>query len=455
MKQDSSQVSERGGQGPLVDVDRQTVMDSKVLPPTEKLLRAMLCKLSRLSTIDDLPFENRLEAMRTSLQDGLPTVQLRPLFEEIAGYLDSLAQRPLLEPMPSPSPEHDLISSAKFLGMLDALGSPAEFVERIEPAKVLLRMDADDRANNYFMLALQTFFDELNNYHRSLHNENTEMREFFHELTGQLQVIRQTMQSSGHLQQDVSQAEQRVDKSLNQLSAELDDSPAMQANLAGLKKSIHERLKTIRNCVMEFRAEEGKQRRQSAALIGKLYRRIEHMEAEAAVLQARLKEKDRQYLTDSLTMIPNRAAYEGRIQQECERYIRNRTNVCLLVCDIDNFKTINDTYGHASGDKVLKQIAKVLQQNIRANDFVARFGGEEFVIVMHAVGLENGLKMAEKLRTRIEMTGFMVRNVRLPVTLSGGVAAFTEYDSPASLFERADNALYIAKECGKNRIESE
>lgn len=455
MKQDNSQINGPGGRESHAAANQPAGRDKQAWPPAEKMLRAMLYRLSRLSTIDDLPFENRLEAMRTSLQDGLPTLQLRPLFEEITRYLVSLEQRQTMQDMPSPALENNVISSAKFLEMLDAVGSPSAFVERIEPAKALLREDVDSRANNYFMLALQAFFDELNDYHHSLHNENTEMREFYQELTGQLQDIRQSMQSGEQLQQDVSLAVERVDDSISQLNIELEDSTGTEPGLPTLKKSIHERIKTIRTCVVEYRNKEGEQRRQSAALIDKLYKRIEHMEGETAALQARLREKDRQYLTDSLTVIPNRVAYEERIQQECERYIRNGTNVCLLVCDIDNFKSINDTYGHAAGDKVLKGIAAVLQRNVRTNDFVARFGGEEFVIIMHGIGLENGMKMAEKLCTRIEMADLMIKNVRVPVTLSGGVAEFREYDSPASLFERADNALYIAKECGKNRIESE
>lgn len=443
MKQDYSEINGPAGS------------DSQDLSQAEHILRAMLYRLSRLSTIDDLPFENRLEAMRTSLQDGLPTLKLRPLFEEIAGYLDNLAQQQPRQDMPVSVQENDEVSSAQFLAMLDALHSPAAFVERIEPAKDLLRKDVDNRANNYFMPALQAFFDELHSYHLSLHGENTEMREFLQGLIDRLQGIRQSLLSGEQQQQQVSMAVGRVDDSVSQLDIELGDAGAEETGLANLKRSIHERIKTIHSSALALRHKEEQQRRQSATLIDKLYNRIAHLEEETTALQARLKEKDRQYLTDSLTAIPNRVAYEVQIQKECERYIRHKTNICLLVCDIDNFKGINDTYGHAAGDKVLKDIAAVLQRNVRTNDFVARFGGEEFVIIMHGVNREGGMKMAEKLRKCVEMTAFMVKNIRVPVTLSGGVAEFIEYDSPASMFERADNALYIAKECGKNRIESE
>ena len=429
--------------------------DRRALPAEEKILRAMLFRLSRLSNSDELPFENRLEAMRTSLQDGLPTLQLRPLFEEIARYQDSLAQRRKTEDLPAAAAENDVISSARFLAMLDALSSPADFVDRIEPAKALLRQDADNRANNYFMLALQAFFDELTDYHHCLHNENTDMRGFLQGLTDQLQGIRRVMQEGEQQQRDVLLAAERIDDSIEQLNRQVETSPVTEAGLAVLKQAVNEHIKSLHSDIVELRDKEGKQSRQSADLIDKLYKRIEHMEEETALLQAKLQEKDRQYLTDSLTAIPNRVAYEERIQQECERYIRHQTNISLLVCDIDNFKSINDTYGHAAGDKVLKKIAAVLQQHVRKNDFVARFGGEEFVVIMHGINLENGMIMAEKLRTLIETTEFKIKNTRLPVTLSGGVAVFKEYDSPASLFERADNALYIAKECGKNRIESE
>ena len=376
------------------------------------------------------------------------------MFEEIARFLDRRDQNKTPATGSSTALDKGELSS-KFLAMLDAISSPSAFVERIEPAKALLRMDADNKANNYSVIALQAFFDELNDYHRSLHEENIDMQSFLHELTQQLQDIRQAMQSTEHLQHASSEEGERVDNTISQVAGEIEDSVTVESSLKTLKTAVQKRIKTIRSCMLEFKSKEAERHRQSSALIARLYERIKDMEQRTVLLEARLNEKDRQYLTDSLTAIPNRVAYEDRIQQECERFVRHETPVCLLVCDIDNFKSINDTYGHAAGDKVLRQIAEVLQQNIRSIDFVARFGGEEYVIVMPGANLEKGMKVAEKLRDKIEQAYFMVKNVRLRVTMSGGIAEFKEYDSPASLFERADNALYIAKECGKNRVETE
>ena len=434
-------------------VTKQTLKDlgASPLQESEKILRDMLVTLSRLSTIEDLPFENRLEAMRTAIKDDVPSMKLRPLFDDINTYMSQHQQvRPPLTQQAS-ADEH-LSLSALLLEKLDAISSPKEFVEQLEPTKELLRLDVDKKHNASFAIALQAFFDEWQQFTQNLHSENRDMQGFLKTLTDELHHIRENINGdSPPADKQKKDAQIDLDVSLEHLQDELGETSKSESALHELQQLIFSRIKHIRQGVQEYK----QQQQQSEALIASLYDKIEQMEQKTSRLENRLKEKDRQYLTDSLTKIPNRIAYEERIQQECERNIRNGTPVCLLVCDIDNFKSINDTYGHASGDKVLRAIAELLKQNIRNIDFVARFGGEEFVIIMNGIGLENGMLVADKLRRKIEMATFMVKNVKLNVTLSGGVAEFREYDSPASLFERADNALYIAKECGKNRIESE
>jgi diguanylate cyclase (GGDEF)-like protein len=122
------------------------------------------------------------------------------------------------------------------------------------------------------------------------------------------------------------------------------------------------------------------------------------------------------------------------------------------VLDVDDFKKINDTFGHAAGDAFLKQIAAILKEIVRATDLVARFGGEEFVVVTTSAGIAGAMVLAEKLRTAIAEASFIVDETRLPrrATISIGVAAYK--GSQTGLFNAADAALYRAKADGKNCV---
>ena len=125
----------------------------------------------------------------------------------------------------------------------------------------------------------------------------------------------------------------------------------------------------------------------------------------------------------------------------------------MAVLDIDHFKRINDGYGHLAGDRVLKIIAGELNRRLRKTDFMARFGGEEFVLLVPATPLEGGLQLLETLRSAVEACPFHFKGEPVTITLSAGIAEFRDGESAETAFERADQALYRAKGAGRNRIE--
>ena len=156
--------------------------------------------------------------------------------------------------------------------------------------------------------------------------------------------------------------------------------------------------------------------------------------------------------TDALTGVPNRMAYDKRLDEEIARHQRYNTDFVLMLWDIDHFKGINDTYGHAAGDKVLKVIAGVMQQQLRETDFMARYGGEEFAVILVESDIAAAKVVGEKLRQAIEALEFHFRGTRVPVTASCGLAQAGAGNSE-QLFERADSALYSAKQKGRNRVD--
>lgn len=157
---------------------------------------------------------------------------------------------------------------------------------------------------------------------------------------------------------------------------------------------------------------------------------------------------------DGLTRLYNRRHFDARIVEENTRHRRYGHSLCLMIADIDNFKKINDTYGHLAGDDVLKDLSRILEQSLRTSDYIARFGGEEFAILLPCTSASHATMLAERIRIQIEEHNFVTDKGILNVTASIGVACIdhTHEESPVEIIRRADAALYQAKDSGKNQM---
>jgi diguanylate cyclase (GGDEF)-like protein len=158
--------------------------------------------------------------------------------------------------------------------------------------------------------------------------------------------------------------------------------------------------------------------------------------------------------TDGLTGLANRRHIEERRNEMWEHAARLNEPIAVVMCDIDKFKSVNDTYGHQAGDAVLKQFAEVLKQEAREIDRVGRYGGEEFIILLPGTVLDAAVTFAERVRQAIEERTFTFDGGSLKRTVSLGVAAWphprvTDCDE---LLKSADDALYVAKQSGRNRV---
>ncbi len=157
---------------------------------------------------------------------------------------------------------------------------------------------------------------------------------------------------------------------------------------------------------------------------------------------------------DSLTDLANRRSFRSSLKDEFNRFLRFGDPVSLLLADLDHFKKINDTYGHPRGDTVLKETARIILDAMRAVDLVARFGGEEFVVIMPSTDLDGACIAAERVRAAIEAHHFEGLPEAGVITVSIGVARLLEdVEDMDVLIKMADDALYRAKESGRNRVE--
>ena len=157
-------------------------------------------------------------------------------------------------------------------------------------------------------------------------------------------------------------------------------------------------------------------------------------------------------LTDGLTGLYNRRHASKRLEEEIARARRNNTGLCVAMCDVDHFKAINDEFGHASGDKVLQQIASSLTEYVRRNDIVSRWGGEEFLVIFSEIKLAAARIVAERLRGRLANTPKAEHGPE-QISVSIGLAMLRPGISADVLIEQADQALYRAKARGRNRVE--
>ncbi len=156
--------------------------------------------------------------------------------------------------------------------------------------------------------------------------------------------------------------------------------------------------------------------------------------------------------TDDLTGLPNRRGLLEYMEREISRALRQKETFSFAICDLDNFKSINDNFSHQVGDIVLMAVSRTFQDLIRKVDIVARFGGEEFIFVFPNTTLKNAQKVCEKIRRTIEETEFVVYDTPIKITLTFGVTEFSHQKSFETLLQEADKALYRGKETGKNTV---
>ncbi|MGV6397670.1 diguanylate cyclase [Pseudomonas caspiana] len=242
----------------------------------------------------------------------------------------------------------------------------------------------------------------------------------------------------------------------NQLREQVDglqSSVQDAADLNSLKQVLESRLEGLLSTMDQHQQARDEREQDVAARLQSLASRVATMEQEALGFRANIEEQRQKALIDPLTSLPNRAAWEERLGREMALWQRDNNSLLVGILDLDHFKRINDGYGHLAGDRVLKIVAKVLKKHLRGSDFIARFGGEEFVVLMPATQVSVGLALLDQLRTAVELCPFHFKSEPVVITVSIGVTALRLGERSDVALKRADQALYRAKGNGRNRVE--
>jgi diguanylate cyclase len=209
-----------------------------------------------------------------------------------------------------------------------------------------------------------------------------------------------------------------------------------------------------------------------AHMIGKLVGATEAMEVRAKALESELERSSEQVTElkiqldtvrkesrlDPLTGIANRKTFDCEVAAAVADAAGSGDPVALLMCDIDHFKRFNDTWGHQTGDQVLRLVANCLSENVKGRDTAARYGGEEFVVILRQTGLPGAVRLADQIRASVEGKKLVKKStgdILGTITISLGVAAFAPGDNAELLVQRADRCLYQAKNSGRNKVVAE
>ncbi len=322
----------------------------------------------------------------------------------------------------------------------------------IEEATTLALIDKLPRVNSDATLAgiLGETADVIRVHAETLTRERLQAATVLSDVTERLEEMAGYLTESGNATRsrfaDTAIVNDTVMTQVRELSAEAQNA----TDLGTLRTKITARLETVARQVLDFRKREENRLQEYTDRTERMRTRIVELEREAQELHSKLDREKHGARLDPLTRLANRKSFDERFAQEVERRSRTDLPVAMLLWDLDNFKVINDTYGHRAGDRVLQRVATCFMAGLSAEDFVARIGGEEFVVLLTGLTAERALAIADQLRASVEALRFHVRGTPVKVTVSCGLTELRATDPVGAAFDRADAALYRAKRSGKN-----
>ncbi len=352
------------------------------------------------------------------------------------------------EPVTLTSAAPPLTAAEILIQLLDTIALPAELVERADNIKERLSTGI---GQGLWPEVLGDITELIASMRTRIEAEKSELESFLLQLTERLQELDQHLQGAETLRTHTHTRSRALDAAVHAQMDGIETSVRGASSLLELKTSIQTRLEHIKAHFEEHRQTEEEQQAALQSQLKIATSRLTVLESETGRLKTHLQAQQLQATMDALTNLPNRLAYDARLEREYARWKRHKTPLTLLVLDVDRFKQINDTYGHKAGDKALKLIAFVLKQTVRETDFIARYGGEEFVAIISDTPSVAALNVAEKMRASVEAADFHHNKQKVAITISVGVSSFRDSDTAEMVFVRADKALYRAKSLGRNR----
>ena len=299
---------------------------------------------------------------------------------------------------------------------------------------------------------LDTMVSEIRVIIKGINHEKIELEGLVVDVTNQLAEISNTLsdEQSDSLQgrKESEKLQKLMDQGVEQIQQQVEN----ESDIKLLKSGISQNLSSIKQGVEEFVSKDAERFKKSEIRNRKLQQQIQFMEQESNELRQKLTDHRQKLMFDTLTGVRSRLAYEETLDQELARWDRYQEAFSFAILDIDHFKRINDEYGHNAGDKALKIVARMMSDHIRKTDYLFRIGGEEFVLLLPKTSLEHATPLVEKIRTSVGDSKFHFKRTKVKISMSAGLTSVMTDDNAETVYERADNALYDAKDSGRDQL---
>jgi len=282
--------------------------------------------------------------------------------------------------------------------------------------------------------------------------EQSSAKSFLTRLSAALTTVQSAVKDTIVTQKNSQQANDKINQKLQSQLLDMTGTVEKALSLNQVKEDINKKLQFIASTLEQKSKFEVHSHQQLSDKLSDMSVKVEQLEQQSKVFEEKLAEQQRKSMQDALTRLANRAAFDDYFAKAMVRFHHKPFQLALVVLDIDDFKQINDTYGHTAGDKTLQVIANTIVKNVSKGVFVGRYGGEEFVLIYSRTQEQELTAELNSLNKYIARLPFKFKNNKVSITLSIGATHIKADDNIHIAFERADQAMYKAKKQGKNQV---
>jgi diguanylate cyclase len=295
----------------------------------------------------------------------------------------------------------------------------------------------------------------VKNYIDSISIRNNELENFLNK------TAEHVSSTEEHMSRELPLLQQRFNDDIifeNHIASTIDEIKqdlSSPGDLSFIKSTVLKKIDEIYNQLEQKRKQDMQHIKNTEKTLEKMYTQLSEISLEANEMRRKSKRIEYDASHDSLTGAYNQKAYKKKMNEIHADVSRYGMTVSLMVCDIDFLKNINEKCGHKIGDLALKKLAVLIKEWVRINDFIARYSGDEFVIILPHTGHDGARVAGERLRSFIDNANFAYKGEAIPLTISIGISCFRKDDDINAVFERANNALCLAKQSGRNTVMTE
>jgi diguanylate cyclase len=423
----------------------------------ERVLRRLIGRLCAAGMGMDPQLDDELTALAAANRRNADALELERLAKSLTTAVvavDATSPVPQLviaplrpkEPLPKPSVRWTSTCSALAALLEDLKTSESDPSALQNLIAELARADTDAA----LAAVVARTADVIHERGESVARERLQAAAVLSEVTTRLEEMAGFLTESNSANRCHFDDTQSLNDSVMSHVRELTDEVSGATELEVLQSTVAARLESVAKQVSDFRAREANRLAEYNGRAEHMMERIADLERETQELHSKLDVERHGARLDPLTGVANRKSFDERFAQQIVRRANGGVPVVMLLWDIDSFKVINDSYGHRAGDRVLQSVAACFTAALRASDFVARIGGEEFAVLLSGLKLADAVNIANQVRMAVEGLRFHFRGTPVRVTVSCGITELKPDDAYEAAFDRADAALYRAKNGGKN-----